>query len=119
MKKLFVISGGCLLLSLFLLLPYRHGKSKAPFRLHRVAIDRAGGGDGTLSPDGQRFVTTSRRTGNYDVWIYDLRTTLWTQVTQDPADDFEAKWSPDSSMLVFCSTRTGHKEIFTVDLRTG
>ena len=119
MKKLFVIGGSCLLLSLLLLLPFRAGKSKAPFRLHRIAIDRAGGGDGTLSPDGQRFVTSSRRTGNYDVWIYDLRTTLWTQVTQDPADDFEAKWSPDGNVLVFCSTRTGHKEIYTVDLRNG
>ena len=118
MKKLFVIGGGCLLLSV-LLLPYWHGKSKAPFRLHRIAIDRAGGGDGTLSPDGQRFVTSSRRTGNWDIWIYDLRSTLWTQVTQDPADDFEAKWSPDSSTLVFCSTRTGQKDIWTVDLKTG
>ena len=118
MKKLFVIGGGCLLL-LLLLLPYRHGKSKAPFRLHRIAIDRAGGGDATLSPDGQRFVTSSRRAGNWDIWIYDLRSTLWTQVTQDPADDFEAKWSPDANVLVFCSTRTGQKDIWTVDLRTG
>lgn len=117
MKKLSIISGG-LLLSL-LLLPYWHSKSKAPFRLHRVAIDRVGGGDGTLSPDGQRFVTSSRRTGNWDIWIYDLRSTLWTQVTQDPADDFEAKWSPDGSVLVFCSTRTGQKDIWTVDLKTG
>ena len=101
MKKLFII-GGCLVLSLFAAAKWHgHSKSKAPFRLYRVAVDRAGGGDGTLSPDGQRFVTSSRRTGNYDVWIYDLRTTLWTQVTQDPADDFEGKWSPDSSTIVF------------------
>ncbi len=117
MKKLFII-GGCLLLS-FLLLPHLRGKSKAPFRLTRIAVDHAGGGDATLSPDGQRFVTSSRRTGNWEIWIYDLRTTLWTQVTQDPADDFEAKWSPDSSTLVFCSTRTGQKDIWTVDLRNG
>lgn len=119
MKKFFIISG-CLLVSLLLVSAwYGKSKSKAPFRMYRVAVDRAGGGDGTLSPDGQRFVTTSRRTGNWDVWIYDLRTTLWTQVTQDPGDDFEAKWSPDSSRLVFCSTRTGQKDIWTIDLKTG
>jgi TolB protein len=117
MKKLFTI-GGCLLLSL-LLLPEWHGKSKAPFRLNRIAIDHSGGGDATLSPDGQRFVTSSRRSGNWEVWIFDLRTTMWTQVTQDPADDFEAKWSPDGSALVFCSTRTGQKDIWTVDLKNG
>lgn len=116
MKKLFIIGG--LLLSL-LLLAQCGGKGKAPLRLYRVAIDRAGGGDGTLSPDGQRFVTSSRRAGNWDVWIYDLQTTLWTQVTQDPGDDFEAKWSPDSSTLAFCSTRTGQKDIWTFDLKTG
>ncbi len=43
---------------------------------------------GRLSNDSS---TSSRRTVNWDGWIYDLRTTLWTQVTRDPADDFEAK----------------------------
>jgi TolB protein len=120
MKKLFIIGGigGCVLLSL-LLLTKSQGKTKAPFRMYMVTVDHAGGGDGTLSPDGQRFVTSSRRAGNWDVWIYDLRTTMWTQVTQNPGDDFEAKWSPDSSMLVFCSTRTGQKDVWTVDLKTG
>ena len=90
MKKLLII-GGCLLLSL-LLLPKWHGKSKAPFRLYRVAIDRAGGGDGTViagrptirppAPDAPLIGTAGSTT---------LRTTLWTQVTRDPADDFEAK----------------------------
>jgi TolB protein len=116
--KALVITAGCAVLSLSLVSQW-HGRREAPIRLSRVAIDRAGGGDATLSPDGQRLVTSSRRTGNWDVWIYDLQTTLWTQVTQDPADDFEAKWSPDGSTLVFCSTRTGQKDIWTVDLRTG
>jgi TolB protein len=117
MKKLFAV-GSCLLLWFFMLAAW-HGKGKPAFRLQRVAIDRAGGGDATLSPDGQRFVTTSRRSGNWEVWIYELASAKWTQVTHDPADDFEAKWSPDSSTLVFCSTRTGQKDIWTLDIKSG
>lgn len=113
------ILGGLLVQIILAAVPRSGPERKPAFRLHRVAVDRAGGGDATLSPDGQRLVTTSKRSGNWDVWIYDLRTTQWTQVTNDPADDFEAKWSPDSSTLVFCSTRTGQKDIWTVDLKSG
>lgn len=92
---------------------------KPRFRLHRVAIDRAGGGDATLSPDGQRFVLTSKRSGNWEIWMYDILTAQWTQLTNDPADDFEGKWSPDSTMLAFCSTRTGQKDIWTLEIKSG
>ncbi|HEU4509529.1 MAG TPA: hypothetical protein VFR78_14890 [Pyrinomonadaceae bacterium] len=113
------ILGGVVVPMILAAVPRGWSETKPVFRTYRVAVDRAGGGDATLSPDGQRIVTTSKRTGNWEVWIYDVRTTQWTQVTNDPADDFEAKWSPDSSTLVFCSTRTGQKDIWTIDLKTG
>lgn len=113
------ILGGVLVQVVLAAMPRASLERKPVFREYRVAVDRAGGGDATLSPDGQRIVTSSKRSGNWEVWIYDLRTTQWTQVTNDPADDFEAKWSPDSSSLVFCSTRTGQKDIWTIDLKSG
>lgn len=113
------ILGGVLVQIILAAAPRAWSERKPIFREYRVAVDRAGGGDATVSPDGQRFVTSSKRTGNWEVWIYDLQTTQWTQVTKDPADDFEAKWSPDSSTLVFCSTRTGQKDIWTIDLKSG
>jgi TolB protein len=113
------ILGGVVVPIILAAVPRGWSEPKPVFRTYRVAVDRAGGGDATLSPDGQRVVTTSKRTGNWEVWIYDLRTSEWTQVTNDPADDFEAKWSPDSSTLVFCSTRTGQKDIWTIDLKSG
>ena len=113
------ILGGVLVQIILAAAPRSGPEAKPVFRMHRVAVDRAGGGDATLSPDGQRLVTTSKRSGNWEVWIYDLRTTQWTQVTNDPADDFEAKWSPDGSTLAFCSTRTGQKDIWTIDLKSG
>ncbi|HEX7333559.1 MAG TPA: DPP IV N-terminal domain-containing protein [Pyrinomonadaceae bacterium] len=113
------ILGGVLVQLVMGAVPRASLERKPVFREYRVAVDRAGGGDATLSPDGQRMVTSSKRSGNWEVWIYDLRTTQWIQVTNDPADDFEAKWSPDSSSLVFCSTRTGQKDIWTIDLKSG
>jgi TolB protein len=111
-----VLVGGLLLSGLPLLL---REKASPPFRLYRVTSDPAGGGDATLSPDGQRFVATSRRSGNWDLWVYDIPTSRWSQLTDDPADDFEGRWSPDGTRLAFCSTRSGHKNLWVLTLGTG
>lgn len=89
------------------------------FRLRRVAVDPAGGGDATLSPDGRRFVTTSRRAGHWDLWAFDLESSRWTQLTDHPADDFEARWSPDGERLTFTSTRGGNKDVWVMRLSDG
>jgi len=93
-------------------------KSTAEFHLRKVASDAQGGGDSAISPDGTRFVTSLQRSGNWDLWIYDLRVNQWSQVTTDSTDEFEAKWSPDAQSLVFTSTRKGNKDIFLIDLKT-
>ena len=89
------------------------------FAMHMVAVDETGGGDATISPDGRRFVTTSRRTGDWDLWIYDIDAKQWSQVTHETGEDFEAKWSPDGARLVFTSSRSGQKDIWTIDLKSG
>ncbi len=91
-------------------------KGTDEFRLSRVAVDRHGGGDATIAPDGRRFVTTSRRAGHWDLWVFDLETSSWEQVTDHPADDFEARWSPDGERLVFTSTRDGGKNVWILNL---
>jgi TolB protein len=89
-----------------------------PFAMRLVAADEAGGGDATIAPDGRRFVTASRRTGDWELWIYDIDARRWQQVTHTPGEDFEAKWSPDGTQLVFTSSRAGQRDIWTVDLKT-
>ena len=89
------------------------------FSLHLVATDETGSGDATISPDGRRFVTASRRTGDRELWIYELDTRRWSQVTHQRGEDFEAKWSPDASRLVFTSARDGQKDIWIADLKSG
>jgi TolB protein len=94
------------------------GRDAASFRLRRVAIDPAGGGDATLAPDGRRFLTTSRRSGNWDLWSFDLATGAWQRLTDDPADDYEGRFSPDGRRIVFTSTRSGHKNVWVMDAAT-
>lgn len=119
MRKLLIVAGLCALL-VSALGWFWPGKPKPQliYRLQLVAVDAAGGGDATISPDGKRFVTSSKRGGNWDVWMYDLTTAKWMQLTNDTADDFEAKLSPDSTKIVFCSTRTGQKDIWLLDVQT-
>src|SRR4051812_9473104 len=74
--------------------------SQGPFKLTLVAMDDQGGSDAAISPDGRRIVASSRRSGNWDLWIFDRETNQWSQVTQDPADDIEGQWSPDGQELV-------------------
>jgi TolB protein len=94
----------------------QHDKA-AHFSIRRVAVDPQGGGDSAISPDGTRLLTSLRRSGNWDVWMYDLTSGKWTQLTNEPSDEFEAKWSPDSQSIVFTSTRRGKKDIFLMNLR--
>lgn len=88
------------------------------FGLQLVAADPAGGGDATIAPDGTRFLTSSSRSGNVDLWVYDLRTAQWSQLTDDPSEDFEGRWSPDAKQIAFTSTRGGDKDVWLLDIAT-
>ncbi len=46
------------------------------------------------SPDGKRLVLYSDRPGNKDIFIVDLATGRWTNITNDPASDEFCTWSP-------------------------
>ncbi|ABP53092.1 Periplasmic component of the Tol biopolymer transport system-like protein [Salinispora tropica CNB-440] len=89
------------------------GRVRGPtFQLHRLAEDPAGAGDGAISPDGTRFVASSRRTGSLNLWFYEIATEQWHQGTRGAGDDIEAQWSPDSACLAFTSSRCGHKAVW-------
>ena len=81
------------------------------------------------SHDGTRVAFSSDRgesisagqagTGNYNVWILDVRSGALTQVTNDRADDFMPTWSPDDREVAFISTRAGGQTIWSVTLAGG
>jgi hypothetical protein len=72
-----------------------------------------------LSPDGQRAAVsvTDARTGNIDLWIYELAEKRRSHLTFEPASELQPAWTPDGNQVVFTSTRTGVRDIHWVDSR--
>lgn len=89
------------------------------FAMRRLAADPAGSGDASLSPDGERFITSLKRGGQWDLWMFEISSGAWTRLTDHPADDFEARFSPDGSSVVFTSRRSGQKDLWLLSLASG
>ena len=57
----------------------------------------------SLSPDGSRVLLSSSRSGNYDIWEYEIKTAAWRQITSHPGKDFGPVYSPDGLSIAFVS----------------
>lgn len=57
----------------------------------------------SFSPDGSQFVFASNRTNRVErqLWILDLQTTDYEQVTKMPVTNTSPLWSPDGSKIAF------------------
>ena len=61
------------------------------------------------SPDGTRLAFESNQSGNWDIWVTQLRGGQAVNLTADHAgDDRLPSFSPDGSEIAFLSTRDGH-----------
>ena len=67
----------------------------------------------TYSPDGQRILFSSNRSGNLDLWEVSTATGALRRLTDDPANDWDPAYSPDGKSIVWSSNRSGHQEIWT------
>src|ERR1044072_8926889 len=68
----------------------------------------------THSPDGQRVLLSSHRSGTLDVWALELATRSVRRLTVHPGDDWDPAISPDGRIL-WSSNRSGHFEIWTAE----
>ncbi len=66
--------------------------------------------EATVSPDGRYVVFTSTRSGDLDLWRYDLQTGEYLQLTHELGYDGGAFFSPDSRMIVWRASRPKGKE---------
>jgi TolB protein len=66
------------------------------------------------SPDGDKIAFSWRRalTGNFDIFLADIVTGQYIQLTKDSRDNEHPVWSPDSRHIAFESSRAGSKQIF-------
>ena len=59
------------------------------------------------SPDGRRIAFTSRRSGNYDLYVINADGSGVRRLTTDPGFDGFPSWSPDGTRIAFESSRAG------------
>ena len=64
--------------------------------------------DVMVSPNGERLALATTT----DVWTYDVRRAVLSQLTTDPAPDRSPLWTPDGDRIIYTSTRTGYAELF-------
>jgi serine/threonine-protein kinase len=65
-----------------------------------------------ISPDGQR-IALDMTNGNRDIWIWDLRRSTLTQLTNGPTEDMLPLWSVDGRRVFFASDRGGNFDIYS------
>jgi Tol biopolymer transport system component len=94
--------------------------------LHQITVfDRQGNvlskvgepgiyGNSSLSPDGTRATARRNvpRTGNWDVWTFDVASGKGTPVTNDTSPEFWPIWSPDGSRVAYASRRGSFVSIY-------
>lgn len=66
----------------------------------------------TMSPDGQSITYASYRSGNYEIFLADMDTSISTQLTSHPAEDWRPVWVPNGSKILFESQRNGFAQIY-------
>jgi Tol biopolymer transport system component len=68
-----------------------------------------------FSPDGQKILFKSDRSGNNEVYVVNLDGSNLVQLTDTPTYESDPEFSPDGSQIVFGSNRSGSSEIYIMD----
>ena len=58
---------------------------------------------------------TSNRDGNKEIYSMFIDGLSQTDLTNNPADDFQAAWSPGGDKIAFTSTRSGNNDIWVMN----
>lgn len=72
-----------------------------------------------FSPSGNQIAYDSNRTGNFDIWVIDLRTGKQRNLTNHPSTDVAPDWSHDGKTIAFLSERNKASELWTVNVDDG
>ena len=76
-----------------------YGPDSTP--LTRITDDNWDDIDPSLSPDRSKIAFASNRTGEWDIYVLDLKTGETQQMTQSTAYDGNPGWSPDGEYLIY------------------
>ncbi|HEY9384297.1 MAG TPA: protein kinase, partial [Gemmatimonadales bacterium] len=54
-----------------------------------------------IAPDQQKLLVTLMSSGHRDLWVFDLRRALLTQLTRSTSSAFRGVWTPDGRQIVY------------------
>jgi TolB protein len=66
------------------------------------------------APDGTRVAVTAYRNGVAQVWVIDLNTGQWTQLSKSEGGAYDAAWSPDGMFVAYVARDKGTNDIWVV-----
>ena len=73
--------------------------------LQKLIGDNGYDAEATASPDGKYIIFTSTRSGDLELWRYDIQTGEYLQLTDELGYDGGAFFSPDSKQIVWRASR--------------
>jgi dipeptidyl aminopeptidase/acylaminoacyl peptidase len=62
-----------------------------------------------------RIAFVSRRDGNSEIYVMNADGSNQTNLTNNPADDYDLAWSPDGRQIAFSSWRNGNRDIYVMN----
>ena len=72
-----------------------------------------------MSPDGTKVAIISSMRGNPDLYVIDLATKRYKQLTNTKsASEGQPAWSPDGRQIVYVSDETRHPQLYVIDVAT-
>jgi Tol biopolymer transport system component len=70
--------------------------------------------------DGTKLAFTSDRDVNREIYVMNAQDgSNQTNLTMNPAFDFDPSWSPDGTKLAFTSDRDGNTEVYVMNAQDG
>jgi Tol biopolymer transport system component len=70
--------------------------------------------------DGTKLAFTSDRDVNREIYVMNAQDgSKQTNLTMNPAFDFDPSWSPDGTKLAFTSDRDGNTEVYVMNAQDG
>ena len=70
-------------------------------------------------PTTPKILFTSRRDGNYEIYMMNPDGSEQVNLTQHPAIDLDAAWSPTGEQILFVSDRGGTRDLYLMDADGG
>ena len=70
-------------------------------------------------PTTPKILFTSRRDGNYEIYMMNPDGSEQVNLTQHPAHDLQAAWSPTGEQILFVSDRGGTRDLYLMDADGG